>query len=499
MSESTQNMPRRVLIASANPLFARGLQKLVLDRWTQGGAEVRISASMEEAVAALDSWVPNLVIVDYDDVGKPGSIQRTVFLNHFIAGERPMQVMLVSLGESGEVVVYDRRTLTPAQAEDWLDLPWLAGPGAPAASGIETNPEAAPARLAAPASVTEIQNQPRRDGMKHFGIVGVMTVILSVLTYLLLTAGGGLFPQAASVQAGPADQMVNIQLVMISFLFGLIISAMLYSVIVFRAKPGDTSDGPFIKGSTRLEVIWTVVPLGVVIALSFLGAQALGEMRRVDPQALQIKVTGFQWGWIFEYPDYGIQSNELWMPVDKQAQLLLTSRDVIHSFWVPEFRTKQDALPGANLVKELRITPNRNGDYTLMCAELCGGAHAYMNSKVRVVSQADFDAWVASKTADANADPAARGKTQAAVCLGCHTLDGTTTVGPSWKGLYGAQVQLADGTTVTADDTYIYNSIVDPNSQIHAGFQPGLMPATYKASLTDNQVKDIIEFIKTIK
>jgi cytochrome c oxidase subunit 2 len=499
MSESTQNMPRRVLIASANPLFARGLQKLVLDRWTQRGAEVRIASSMDEAVAALDSWTPNLVIVDYDDVGRPGSIQRPVFLNHFIAGDRPMQVMLVSLGESGEVVVYDRRTLTPAQAEDWLDLPWLPEPGAAAAPGVETNPAVAPAIAAAPAAATRIQNQPRRDGMKHFSIVGVMTVIVASLTYLLLTAGGGLFPQAASVQAGPADQMVNIQLVMISFLFGLITSAILYSVLVFRARPGDTGDGSYIKGSTRLEVMWTIVPLGTVIALSFLGAQALGEMRRVDPQALQIKVTGFQWGWTFEYPAYGIQSNELWMPVDKQSQLLLTSRDVIHSFWVPEFRTKQDALPGANLVKELRITPNRNGEYTLMCAELCGGAHAYMNSKVHVVSQADFDAWVAKQTAAANADPVARGKAQAAVCLGCHTVDGNKLVGPTWKGLYGSQVQLADGTTVTADDTYLYNSITDPNSQIHTGFQPGLMPATYKGSLTDAQIKDIIEFIKTIK
>jgi len=335
--------------------------------------------------------------------------------------------------------------------------------------------------------------------MKHFGIVAVMTLVIAVLTYLLLASG--LMPQAASVQAGPADRIIDVQLVLIAFLFGLITSAMLYSVIVFRAKPGDNSEGPYIKGSTRLEVLWTLFPLAIVIYLSFLGAQALGEMRRVDPDAMPIKVTGFQWGWSFEYPDYGITSTELYMPMDRQAQLLLTSRDVIHSFWVPEFRVKQDALPGENLIKELRITPNREGEYTMMCAELCGGAHAYMNSKVVVVSQAAFDDWVAEQTGAANADPAARGERLSRTngCIGCHSLDGAKLPGPTWQGLAGAQVELQDGTTVTADDDYLYAAIVDPNAQIHKGFPPGLMPATYKDSLTEEQIRDIIEFIKTIQ
>ena len=123
MSDSTQETQRRVLIASANPLFAKGLQKMVAQRWQGRRVEVRMAGSMEEATSALENWKPDLVIVDYDDVGRPGAIQRAEFLSHFIAGDRPMQVMLVSLRASGEVVVYDRRTLTPAQAEDWLDLP----------------------------------------------------------------------------------------------------------------------------------------------------------------------------------------------------------------------------------------------------------------------------------------------------------------------------------------------------------------------------------------
>jgi cytochrome c oxidase subunit 2 len=122
-----------------------------------------------------------------------------------------------------------------------------------------------------------------------------------------------------------------------------------------------------------------------------------------------------------------------------------------------------------------------------------------MNSKVHVVSQADFDAWVAKQTAAADADPVTRGKTVAAQCIGCHSQDGNRLVGPTWKGLYGSQVKLADGSTVTADDEYLYNAIVDPNAQIHEGFQPGLMPGTYKNTLSETQIRDIIEFIKTIK
>ena len=114
-----------------------------------------------------------------------------------------------------------------------------------------------------------------------------------------------------------------------------------------------------------------------------------------------VNVTAFQWNWEFEYPDYGITTNTLYLPVNQQVLLKMTSRDVIHSFWVPEFRVKQDVLPGANLVKELRITPNLPGDYKVRCAELCGGAHAAMEGPVKVVTKTDFDAWVAKKSASA--------------------------------------------------------------------------------------------------
>jgi cytochrome c oxidase subunit 2 len=180
--------------------------------------------------------------------------------------------------------------------------------------------------------------------------------------------------------------------------------------------------------------------------------------------------------------------------------LSLTSRDVIHSFWVKEFRLKQDVLPGKNLVKELRVTPNRIGEYTVNCAELCGGAHAYMNSPVKVVSQEDFDAWIAEELKAANASPAERGQklSTGSGCQACHSIDGTKLAGPTWKGIAGSPVILQDGSTVTADDAYLVESIVSPQSKIHQGFPP-IMPAAYKETLSEQQITDIVEFIKTLK
>lgn len=484
MSVSQQEPLRRVLIASANPLFARGLQKMLAQRWHNRRVETRLADSMEEATRTLESWQPDLVIVDYDD----RDIQRGAFLSHFITGERPMQVMLVSLRASGEVVVYDRRTLTPAQAEDWFDLPWL-----PEETARVSSTEASPV-----AAASSPRSALRSGGMKHFVVVGILTVILTLLTGFGLLAVG-LMPVQAADEALTVDNMINLQLWMIAFLFSLIVSFIVYSIYLSR-KRSRAEYGAYFKGSTGLEVAWTIVPLITVIILSFFGARDLASVRQPASNALEVKVTGFQWGWLFEYPDSGIQSNTLYLPVDRQVHFRMTSRDVIHSFWVPEFRLKQDLLPGENLVKELRITPNRVGDYTVRCAEMCGGAHAYMESPVKVVSQQDFDAWVNEQTNAASLSPAERGQNLAKNqgCLSCHTIDGTRLVGPSWKGAYGAEVQLADGATVTADDAYLVTAIKEPNVQIHQGYPPNVMQS-YANTLTDQQITDIIEFIKTLK
>ncbi len=496
MSDSKQEPLRRVLIASANPLFAKGLQKMIAQR-LKGQGEFRLASSMAEVSAALESWRPDLVIVDYDDAGAPGNIQRSAFLSQFITGDWPMQVMLVSLRASGEVVVYDRRTLSPAQAEDWFDLPRTLSGMSPEAEQPR-GPSAAGAPPAGPVQVFTTPSSPRSGGMKHFLIAGVLTVILTLIIGFG-SAAIGLMPVEASTAAIPVDRMISLQLWLISFLFSLVTVFILYSIVVFRHRQGDRGFGTYFKSAATLEIVWTLIPLGTVIYLAFLGAQDLATIAVPSADALNVKVTAFQWGWSFEYPDTGVISNTLYLPVNRQVHLSLTSRDVIHSFWVPEFRLKQDVLPGANLVKDLRLTPTLQGDYKVRCAELCGGAHAYMLAPVKVVTQQDFDTWMASQTNTASLSPEQRGQKLTNVCMGCHSVDGTQKLGPTWKGLAGSQVKLADGSTVTADAQYLHDSIVNPNKQVVAGFPQGVMPQDYGTTFSDQQIQDIIAYIESLK
>jgi cytochrome c oxidase subunit 2 len=422
----------------------------------------------------MEAWQPNLVIVDYDDK----SISRAEFLHQFVTGNLPMQVMLVSLQASGAVVVYDRRTLTPAQAQDWLSNSQT--------SQDSPHPEIQPAR--------------RSSSMKHFVFAGVLVLIMTVLVDLLLSVTR-LLPVQASLQAQPIDRLFDIEIIAISFLFSLIVVFIVYSLVVFRRKKGQEEDGAYFKSNNPLEIIWTIIPLGAVIGLSYFGAITLGQTRQADPTPLEIKVVAGQWYWRFEYPEYGVVSDKMYMPVDKQAKLTLTSMDVIHSFWVPEFRVKQDLLPGENLVRELRITPTLVGEYKVRCAEMCGTSHAYMESPVIVVSQADFDAWLQGELAAIGTDPVARGERWAKNngCQSCHTVDGKPGVGPTWKGLFGKTVQLMDGSSAVVDESYLENAITNPNLQVEVGTVANVMPQNYKDSISAEQISDIIAFIKSLQ
>ncbi|MBI4761131.1 MAG: cytochrome c oxidase subunit II [Chloroflexota bacterium] len=335
--------------------------------------------------------------------------------------------------------------------------------------------------------------------MRHFVIVGILVIALAVLTYVGLNSAG-LMPVPASAQAGPIDWLWDVQVKAMSFLFALIVVPMLYSLLVFRRKKGDTTDAVHVEGNTTLEIAWTIIPLFVVLGMAYIGAQNLGEIRRADPNAMVVNVTGFQWGWSFEYPDYGITSKELYLPVNKQVLLKMTSRDVIHSFWVPEFRVKQDLVPGR--ITELRITPTMLGDtYKVRCAEICGTSHAYMEQPVIVVEKVAFDAWVAEQqalAAGAGQTPEGRGLALVTAngCRGCHSIDGAPGVGPTWFQLAGSEVPLSGGGTVTADDAYLAESILQPQAKIVAGFETQQMP-TY--NFTEEQLADIIAYIKTLK
>jgi cytochrome c oxidase subunit 2 len=335
--------------------------------------------------------------------------------------------------------------------------------------------------------------------VKHILIASVLVIIVAALVMLGLSALD-LVPELASEEGLSVDQMFTVQIYIIAFVFSLIVVFMLYSIVVFRRKPGDTNDGAFVKGNTPLEITWTIVPLVVVLALGVWGAMQLNDITAADPGELVVEVTGFQWGWRFHYRDHDVSSSELYLPRDRQVLFELTSTDVIHSFWVPEFRIKQDAVPG--MTTRLRVTPTELGEYNMLCAEMCGYAHSAMIAPVVVVEEQDFEAWLAGQEVEAEAadeKPLAEQGAEiarAAGCLACHSVDGSAMVGPTWLGLFGSERRLDDGTTIAADEDYVRNSILEPGTQVVADY-PNVMPAAY-TTLTDENLDAIVEYIKSL-
>ncbi len=335
--------------------------------------------------------------------------------------------------------------------------------------------------------------------MKHIAIASVLVVVITILLIVGLESFD-LVPQLASEEGAFVDDMFQAQIYVIAFIFSLIVVFMLYAAVVFRRKPGETGDGAYVKGSVPLEIAWTVIPLIVVMGFGVAGARHLGEMTAPAPNELVVKVTGFQFGWSFAYPQYDFTSSELYLPRGRQTYFRITSRDVIHSFWVPEFRVKQDAVPGR--WTELRVTPTETGDFRIRCAEMCGYAHSAMYAPVVVVEPDDFQAWLEGQEIEAPAEGeeslVERGKKMANEqgCLSCHSADGSEMVGPTWLGLFGNERQLEDGSTVVADEEYLRSSILDPNAQVVAGY-PAIMPNAYDF-LAEEDVTAVIEYIKSL-
>lgn len=335
-----------------------------------------------------------------------------------------------------------------------------------------------------------------------------VTIIIVVATFALLFIANNVpwMPVQASVEAELIDRLFSLHIDTIVFLYVLVNGILLYSVFVFRRKKDDPSEGAYFHGNTRLEILWTVLPLITVIYFAILGGNVLSKTMAAADDELQVIVTGRQWAWAFEYPEWGIASTELNLPVNRRVHLVLYSDDVTHSFWVPEFRVKQDTVPGQE--KHLRLTPTQVGTYKVRCAELCGTSHAYMEAPVNVMTAEDFEIWrqkrlgiyVPPEGEAAAEDPVAVGQRVAtsAGCIACHSTDGSALVGPTWKGLFGKTETLADGSTVVVDEAYLHESIVDPAAKLVAGFQD-VMPKNYGDILTEAEITGLIEYIKTLQ
>ncbi len=279
------------------------------------------------------------------------------------------------------------------------------------------------------------------------------------------------------------------------FLLVSITSFMIYTLIRFSRKR-EKHPRQF-TGNTTLEIIWTVIPLIIVLGMFYIGLIGFTPMRKVPADAMNITAIGQMWSWEFDY-GFNQISKDLVVPINKNVKLSLVSKDVNHSLFIPAFRVKEDVIPGYDNYMWFR--PTMIGEFDIFCAEYCGLNHSGMLSKVIVLDSVDYNKWYADFVlrTPAKESPGLVLLRQKG-CLACHSLDGSKIVGPTFKGLYGRKVQvLTEKGEITEEvtDDYIKRSILDPNSEVVKGFNKGLMQS-YKSLLTDEDINTIIAFLKS--
>jgi cytochrome c oxidase subunit II len=319
----------------------------------------------------------------------------------------------------------------------------------------------------------------RRGSIVRITIYGVLAGILASVVAVLVPW----LPTSAS------EEMDRIEFTFwFTTVFSVVAAAIVYSVLKFGVQPEDESDGPPIHGHTGLEIVWTAIPAVLVTAISVVSAIVLAKNDDAGPNPLRIAVTAQQFAWKFEYPgESKVTSGQLVLPVDEPVKLTLRSLDVIHSFWVPEFGQKSDAVPGIETT--LVITPNRTGEFALMCTELCGLGHATMRAHVRVVKRADYDRFLTDASAGASENPGEAAFVTAG-CGSCHTFTPAGTdaqVGPSLDA-----IKPPAGKPV---EEFIRESVVEPDAVVAAGFQPGVMPKTFGQTLSDEQLDALVQYL----
>jgi len=326
----------------------------------------------------------------------------------------------------------------------------------------------------------------RRGSIVRITIYGVLAGILASVVAVVVPW----LPTSASEEMDRIEFVFWFTTVICVGVFAIVAAVIVYSVLKFRVAPEDESDGPPIHGHTGLEIVWTAIPAVLVTAISIVSAIVLAKNDDAGPNPLRIAVTAQQFAWKFEYPgESPVTSGRLVLPVGQAVKLTLHSLDVIHSFWVPEFGQKSDAVPGIETT--LVITPTRKGEFSLVCTELCGLGHATMRAAVRVVDRAEYDEFLAGEARGGGGADADSGEAifTAAGCGGCHAFEpagSDAEVGPALDEIDPGGAPLEE---------FMLESIVDPEAVIAEGYQGGVMPNTYGSSLTGEQLDTLVQYL----
>ena len=301
-----------------------------------------------------------------------------------------------------------------------------------------------------------------------------------------------LFPQQASTMAPRVDALFFF-LIALSLFFGLLIAFLIvYFAVKYRRRPGYER-GVSIDASIALEIFWTAVPFGITMVLFFWGASIFLDQTQPPVGAIDIAVVGRQWMWKLQHPEGQREIDELHVPVGRPVKLTMTSEDVIHSFFVPEFRMKMDVVPGRYTTAWFEAT--KEGEYPIRCSQYCGAQHSGMLGRVIAMTPADYQQWLGGGATGVSAAQAGQNLFQRLGCATCHKSEGGSQ-GPSLAGLFGKTVKLQDGKSAVADEGYIRESILDPQAKIVAGFQP-VMP-TFKGLVSEEGILQLIAYIKSL-
>jgi cytochrome c oxidase subunit 2 len=352
---------------------------------------------------------------------------------------------------------------------------------------------------------------PRRTAAQ-MAIVGLVASVLGVAAGLLIHW----FPPAASTQADKIDTLWDVLIVASVPVFVLVTTIIGFSVLNFRMRPGEEGiDGPPIHGNTRLEVIWTAIPAILIVGLVVYAYVVLRDIEKAPALAAGqkervVKVFGEQFAWTFEYNEGGrkFKSAQLYLPADESVKFQVQSKDVIHDFWVPDFRMKIDAVPGITTSYRVTPKPSAIGDHAIVCAELCGLGHAFMRQTAHVMTRPQFAAWVrrASQPQGGGGGTAGGGaggqaaapdakalftngkdSTGATPCSACHTLSEAGTNGTTGPDL--------DQVLKGKDAAFIKQSIVQPDAEIAKGYSKGIMPPNYGSTLSAAEVDALVKFL----
>ncbi|MBT5855584.1 cytochrome c oxidase subunit II [bacterium] len=313
----------------------------------------------------------------------------------------------------------------------------------------------------------------------------------------LMNTGTLWLPEAISDIAGSVDSLFYFIFWISVLTFIGIMGVSLYFLVKYRASNNKPKE-KHITHNTLIEVVWTVVPTILCMVIFYWGFTDYMRLKTAPGDAIQIRVTGEKWLWNFDYANGTNTVGELAVPVDTPVQLIMSAKDVLHSFFIPNLRVKRDLIP--NRYTTIWFEANKTGSFQIFCTEYCGDGHSNMLANLHVMPMDKYQDWLASGGGSNKDMPLAElgAKLYKQMgCNACHTLDGSKSVGPSWLGVYNSHRQLTSGKTVTANDNYIRQAIVDPGSDVVAGYPP-VMP-TYAGKLSDRDINAIIEFIKAQK